>query len=765
MMEKKTVILDEEAKKLFQQIEGVEFGRKTALGKALSEEERKLNACRGLLGELVHLLGACFENVHLMEDAKAEKGFLDEFLGVLHGLGRMPGHDGKILIRFRGLMTGTETSEKIDYVVLFGNILFDMATAAMVKNLKDSATDFQTRLTKGFQVFSEHGINSLFLQIPDESPACSRAIRIALHILSRYTQAASTSSSAVFQKTYSGASLPLIHDEEDRPDLNLTMLARVNGVKPEKMRALIRWVDTWMRRANYEASEEQFSSVYNAILGIKSLRKRVVPPPIEVNNIKWLMMDNEWEVVSKEKSEVARLVVGEYGNSPQEMARIMGSVYGNDFQQIDSQNLGERLRLASNLLTSIEETDAGQPVMDEVLGNVESRLDQASDNAYDNLEVHGDVIKAKDGEIETTIGRIHTKLKGMVSFFKARSAIKKKMKNMAQRGISFDEQDYKIIAKDFGISADEARKLIELFKSCFDDQGCFIREAFARNISQFAKYRKKIFEFLWHYLKEMSRREDRIALLNSLQILIPRLKRPERILRALLADFTNDPASITVSDQSALVLATLLISKYNKELRKNIEITPEEVLTVSKGLDTRMVAGASKLIDSNQEKFFRKVRTIHRKLTEVLDSGQAEGEPMLYRDIFLLEREVYIFLSLVGGNTARALIRSAAQVYGDPKEEIYLLHESERFLPSLLQLLRIVSRGLGRVGERKDLSLLQEIRAGEKEFLETIGNTGRHEHVKRAMKYVKVSMQRIMATKGNFPTGSGRELANQVPVR
>jgi hypothetical protein len=691
-----------------------------------------------------------------MEDAKAEKVFFDEFLGVLHGLGRMPGHDGKILIRFRGLMTGTETSEKIDYVVLFGNILFDMATAAtMVKNLKDFPTDFQTRLTKSFQVFSEHGINNLFLQIPDASSACSKAMRIALHILSSCSQGISTGSSAVFEKTWSGASIPLIHDEGNRPDLNLTMLARVNGVKPETMRALVHWVDTWMGRPNHGASEEQFSSVYNAILGIKTLRKRVVRPPIEVNNIQWLMMDNEHEVVSRQKSEVARLVVGEYANSPQEMARIMGSVYGNDFQKIDSQNLGERLRLASNLLTSIEETDAGKPVMDEVLENVESRLDQASDHAYDNLEVHGDVIKAKDGEIETTIGRIHTKLKGMVSFFKARSAIKKKMKNMAQRGVSFSEQDYKIIAKDFGISADEAGKLIELFKNCFDDQGCFIREAFARNLSQFVRYRKKIFEFLWHYLKEMSRREDRIALLNSLQILIPRLKQPERILRALLEDFTNDPASITVSDQSALVLSTLLISKYNKEVRKNIEITPEEVLTVSKGMDTRMVVGALKLIDSNQERFFRKVRTIHRKLTEVLDSGQAEGEPMLYRDIFLLEREAYIFLSLVGGNTARALIRSAAQVYGDPKGEIYLLHESERFLPSLLQLLRVVSRGLGRVGERKDLSLLQEIRAGEGGFLEIINNTGHQEHVKRAMKCVKLSMQTIMAMKGN---GEGSEL-------
>jgi hypothetical protein len=51
------------------------------------------------------------------------------------------------------------------------------------------------------------------------------------------------------------------------------------------------------------------------------------------------------------------------------------------------------------------------------------------------------------------------------------------------------------------------------------------------------------------------------------------------------------------------------------------------------------------------------------------------------------------------------------------------------------------------VGERKDLSLLREIRTGEKEFLEAIGTTGNKEHVKRAMKCVEISMQSIAAKK------------------
>ena len=245
----------------------------------------------------------------------------------------------------------------------------------------------------------------------------------------------------------------------------------------------------------------------------------------------------------------------------------------------------------------------------------------------------------------------------------------------------------------------------------------------------------------------MSSREDRVALLNSLQMLIPHLKHPQGVLKVLLTDFSKYPDSVAVSDRSALVLITLLISNYTKEHHQDIEITPEEVLgvTKTKDLDTKMIAAVTKVIDGNRERFFQKFRTVHRKLNELLVRSHSEGETISLRDIFLLEREVYIFLSLISGNTARVLIRSAAGVYGDPRSGVYQFHESEHFLPSLLQLLKITSRGLGRIGERKDLSLLQGIRDREGEFYESIAETGHSEHLKRAMEVVQMSMERIDA--------------------
>jgi hypothetical protein len=93
------------------------------------------------------------------------------------------------------------------------------------------------------------------------------------------------------------------------------------------------------------------------------------------------------------------------------------------------------------------------------------------------------------------------------------------------------------------------------------------------------------------------------------------------------------------------------------------------------------------------------------------------------------------------------LLRSAARVFGDPRGTIYYFHESERFLPSLLQLLKVVSRGLGRVGTKNDLNLLEVIKEREGEFFDTMAQTGHQEHVKRAMEYVNASIQSIASRK------------------
>jgi hypothetical protein len=82
-----------------------------------------------------------------------------------------------------------------------------------------------------------------------------------------------------------------------------------------------------------------------------------------------------------------------------------------------------------------------------------------------------------------------------------------------------------------------------------------------------------------------------------------------------------------------------------------------------------------------------------------------------------LEREAHIFLALVGGKTATAVIQGALNVYGNPASQIFLLKESPNFMTGLLQHLGILIRSIGRVGHDSDFALLDDIQKRQQGFL------------------------------------------------
>ncbi|MBW1859383.1 MAG: hypothetical protein JRI70_04710 [Deltaproteobacteria bacterium] len=72
-----------------------------------------------------------------------------------------------------------------------------------------------------------------------------------------------------------------------------------------------------------------------------------------------------------------------------------------------------------------------------------------------------------------------------------------------------------------------------------------------------------------------------------------------------------------------------------------------------------------------------------------------------------------------------------------------------------MQLLKIASRGLGRLGAETELSLLDEIVEREGEFYETIAQTGSQEHLKRAMEFVRESQTKIASRTDYSKTAPG----------
>jgi hypothetical protein len=157
------------------------------------------------------------------------------------------------------------------------------------------------------------------------------------------------------------------------------------------------------------------------------------------------------------------------------------------------------------------------------------------------------------------------------------------------------------------------------------------------------------------------------------------------------------------------MLANILLRTYNKELDVDIEMTPEEVLNVRNGLDRDVVQYAMFRIDSVEYRFSTKVRAIHEKLVTCLNATTTGVQAPSVRHLLFLEREIFIFLSLLSGKTAHLILVSALTEYGDPEAGIYRHLRAATYLPVFLQHLKIIVRGVGRVGTRDDVGLLKQI--------------------------------------------------------
>ncbi len=720
------IVLDAEAERFFRELGGIDrdirsrlIPRDEEMDAVLSKEEEQLDVWYMLLVDAAHLIGSFLSDARLLEGAATDNRTFSDLLSVFSKISRRPVHDNSLLIRYRGIPKESTRMGKTDYQVIFGDITVDMDKVASIITRRGSDLAYlSARATHAFDAFSDSRINNLYVRLPGENLDDQDNLFVCLQILSRYEMARKTNSPIFFLKKGTRQFCPIMFNEFNRSDLNLTMLAGLNGMKPEVVFSLIQKVDELMKQAGDSVVSHQSVNVFSMLFNFKKIREKFLQPAIEVNNVQWLIQEKDDKKVTREKIQVGRLVMDSYGDSPQKAARVLNSVYGDDYKTINPADLGERLHLASDLLDTITQ-NAGDPQMEqEVIRNIEMRLDIVNDDIFDDIFIDGSVLKTRIGGKEKALSeKIHETLIGLVNFFKARVRAKKKMRSMLSGPIDFDAQDFEALAKDFNITVHAVKNLIRLLKDCFDAEGSFKRSAFEQNIPEFARYEKKVFEFLLYYLKETVNRNDRVAFLNSLQLLIAKLQQPQKAISILLDDFFQDTGKISFSDRNSVMLSTLLLRKYNKELKLDIEITPEEVLLVKDGLSNEVVSFVSNFILQNREKFFQKIRLVHRGLLSSL-AGEADADnQMPLRYLFSLEREIYIFLSLIGGSISASVVRSALKEYGNPGSDIYLLAESQKNIAGILQLLKVLIRGMGRNGIASDAPLVEGIKASQPQFL------------------------------------------------
>ncbi len=718
-MEKCEFKLDKEAAELFQAIGGLDTRKRTGLTahgrgqmqRKLLEQQKRFDLVRVELSRLIFEIGRYISRGGSQPVAAGDQAIFNNIGRICRGLYDNAFNTKTVLIRSRGLASVTRNTESAGFEIIFGDILLNLdVAAAAVKRQGNRARGLLSQLKESFWLLDRCGISSLFLRLPENEKKVGELIQ-ALQIVAQYLEAVRSDRDITLITGGNRQTFKPALDEAQNPDPNLTLLTILNGLKPATTSGLIQKVDRLICKQKKQATYDQELNVYNAIFRIKKLRGQLSRPPIEVNNLKWLVVDSESETISHVKAQVAKFALNNAGGQQGETARILKSVYGKDYAEIDSREVAKRLQMSSGLLNSIEKSARDKVVEKEVVSNVEKRLEQVNDEVYDSLTVSDGNVKAADGASESFLGKVNTRVSNLVAFFKKRSVTKRKMKRLVNQVVDFDSQDYETLAEDFAVSEEEAKDLLDMLKSCFDEKGNFKKGTFAKIVPEFVRYERRIFEFLWHYLKEAIHQTDRTAFINSLQLLVARLKQPKNALKIILDDLCKNSKVVKFADRKAFMLGNLLVRKYNHEL-VDYQFTPEDVLDVREGLDRNITAYAQWKVGRSTEEIAEKVNTMHKRLLEVLDaeeSGKAVGMDVPY--LIGQEREAMIFFSLVGGEGAGTIVFSALNEYGDPGASIYNLQQSGKYIADLLQMLKVLVRGAGRFEGHAQSHNLDRIKA------------------------------------------------------
>jgi len=732
--------------------------------------------------EIAHLVSAYFMDVRYWEGLNTERETFRSIVAALDDLSHMPHHDGAILIRFRGTPTGSNLPQDHDYIILCGNVLVDnLVAAAEVKRLGIRMSHLSGRLGKAFGIFAANGISNLYLRLPRDKQDVKR-LHEALYIASRFPQAVKSGKAIATQKKGRRSEVTLVCDESGQPDPNLTLLASLNHLTEPVMREMVENVSALLRQNARGKAGQQPLTVFNAIFRVRQFKEKLIRPPLEINNVQWQVIGRGEKIVAADAGEdVAsystafiesppasgtaedRLAAGDgllslsaaetksvqviaasMGGGAEVVHQALSTVYGDDYETLDAPHFGERLKQATDLLIALEHNPQGTEILDDVIDSIQNRFEDVQSPVFDQVSViEGDALQIQDGERQTVVGKIHRRLVSLVNRFKGRSAVRRKMRDIIGRETRFESDEYEKIADHFNISAVEAEEIVHLLKECFDGDGHFKRSVFEKNIPAFSRYEKKVFELLWSYLKETRLRNDRVAFLNSLQLLIAELAQPKKAVKFLINEFHQNAKRIDFSDRNALMLSTLLIRTYNKELYMDIEITPEEVLFVKNGLDGEVTQYARWRIDSAGASIMEKMETVRRQIMKAMAGDGAGGDTMPQKFLLSLEREAHIFLALVGGRTAHAVISRSLQAYADPGRGIYQLTQSPRYASSLMQHLKVLIRCLGRIGGEGDSTVFAAIKGNQQKFIDLgRGAPGFESLVHQVISWVDAAVER-----------------------
>ena len=229
----KTYLLDDDAQDLYRQLEGLEDPRKYL--KRYLDEQEQLNDWRKSMVEFVYLLAHTLNNYRLSEIDAKNMDDVGPIMKVMNRLAEIPQRERekKVVIRHRGLGLNERLSDsgeetKFDYVVSCGDCVIDKPFMEYLIKMKiiDDPSLLQ-KLDTAFRFFYLSGIYIVEIRLSQWGMKEKEMVNTCFVFWARYFN------------EFSKGSKNLIFNESNKPDPNLTILARLNRVKRESFQGLI----------------------------------------------------------------------------------------------------------------------------------------------------------------------------------------------------------------------------------------------------------------------------------------------------------------------------------------------------------------------------------------------------------------------------------------------------------------------------------------------------------------------------------------------
>ncbi len=490
----------------------------------------------------------------------------------------------------------------------------------------------------------------------------------------------------------------LVLNRHGKPDVNLTVLARVSRIPAEEINRLIPKLATMLENADDNSQLARFPNIYEALFAVKGIQERLVRPSIEINNLRWLM-PGSGRPVSAGDARLTREVGTVYTDAWHDVAGALGCLSADTYHRAAPETVASKMKAAGRLLARLK----GEESRLRALRKIRSGLDRASDAALAHMRVSNGGLYNTNSGASLLEGGTTKGLTEAVRYYQLRASAKKKIDAMSAEATPLSKAEEKVMAHEFGVSEEAFREIMSALGRCFSGSGRFHRRPFEEAIPLFVRHDAKVFEFLWRFLDTLPDREDRVALLNGLQALFGQLENKSRVMDYLLGAFL-DGEELRFSDRNLLLLTIILVRKYNKESHANIEVTPEEVLRV-RSLDDDMVATVGRYMTQWAELFFEKARAMHEQMSAQLET---EGEGKI-RFFFSTLREYFIFLSLMENEVSNKIIRMAVKELSNPAARVYAVAHGKKQMRWPIQLLQVTLRGFLRFADENDRYLVDAV--------------------------------------------------------